>query len=593
MKEQTLQEKIRSAYDSGNIAALRDLRLELMADTIRISLMRWYEVSGRDVTLPDQREMISGSILYADPGEVRIPANEKPTLVSVVKSDTLLAGKALLDEGYNPAVLNFANRNTPGGGVLHGAGAQEENIFRRTNLFQSLYQFHCHGERLCIQQRPEQYPLDRNTGGVYSPDVTVFRGLELDGYPLLEEPYQLGVVTVAALNRPPLKDADHLADEMTEPTRRKMRTIFRIALKHGHDSIVLGAWGCGAFKNPPKHIARLFHEVMLEDEFRNRFRKIVFAIVDREHIEKTDGKGGNFEPFRAEFSSEAGPENKTENGGGRADMLRRFRGMFWGLVVGDCLGSPIQFSDKDRHVHVTDMIPCAYFHTPPGYWTDDSSMAFCVADSVARCGKYDLQDIADTFLRWFRDGYWSSLPEAFDVGGATAFAMHGIRSGKLCNGSEDSQGNGSIMRLAPSYILNYGNPDRTRLHEVSDLTHCSRRVRGVVDLMADVCDEHMQGRRTVVQSAYETRDEVNNSGWAVSTLQAALWAFHTTETFEDGMIAAVNLGGDADTIGAVYGQIAGAFYGFDAIPERWLSAIKDRGKIDDLIERFLSLCVKS
>ena len=75
----------------------------------------------------------------------------------------------------------------------------------------------------------------------------------------------------------------------------------------------------------------------------------------------------------------------------RDELLRRFRGMFWGLVVGDCLGSPIQFSDKDRHVHVTDMLPCSFFHTPPGYWTDDSAMAFCVADSVVRCGEYDLQ----------------------------------------------------------------------------------------------------------------------------------------------------------------------------------------------------------
>ena len=304
MTEQNLQNRFRSAYDSGNIADLRELRIKLLADTIRISLLRCYEASGRSVTLPDPREMMSESVLYTDPGEVRIPARTENTQVSVVKSDSLLAGKALLDEGCKPAVLNFANRNTPGGGVLHGAGAQEENIFRRSDLFLSLYQFHSHGERLSIHQRPERYPLDRNTGGVYSPGVTVFRGLELDGYPLLEEPYRLGVVTVAAINRPPLKDADHLANEMTEPTRRKMRTIFRIALKHGHDSIVLGAWGCGAFKNPPKHIARLFHEVMLEDEFRNRFRKIVFAIVDREHIEKGNGTGGNFAPFRAEFNSD-------------------------------------------------------------------------------------------------------------------------------------------------------------------------------------------------------------------------------------------------------------------------------------------------
>ena len=275
----------------------------------------------------------------------------------------------------------------------------------------------------------------------------------------------------------------------------------------------------------------------------------------------------------------------------RKDLLPRFRGMFWGLVVGDCLGSPIQFSDKDRHVHVTDMLPCDFFHTPPGYWTDDSSMAFCVADSVVRCGGYALQDIADTFLRWYRDGYWSSLPDAFDIGGATHIAMRGIKNGSLRNGTEDSQGNGSIMRFAPSYVLNYGKPDRTILFEVSDLTHSSKRVCGVVDLMADVCDEHLQGHRTIVQSTYETRDEVDNSGWAVSTLQAALWAFQTTETFEDGMIAAVNLGGDADSIGAVYGQIAGAFYGIDAIPPRWLNAIKDRENVNELIEAFLAVAV--
>jgi len=286
------------------------------------------------------------------------------------------------------------------------------------------------------------------------------------------------------------------------------------------------------------------------------------------------------------------PERRTLTMSENDDLLPRFRGMFWGLVVGDCLGSPIQFSEKDHHPHITEMVACPIFHTPPGYWTDDSSMAFCVADSVVRCGKYDLQDIADTFVRWYREGFWSSLPHAFDVGHATQEAIYAIENGSLSNGFEESQGNGSIMRLAPSYILNYGSFNRTILHEVSDLTHNSGKVRETVDLMDTVLDEHMQGHRTSIKSSYETRDEVDNSGWAVSTLQAALWAFQTTETFEDGMIAAVNLGGDSDTIGAVYGQIAGAYYGFDAIPERWLSAIKDREKISELIESFLKVAVK-
>ena len=123
----------------------------------------------------------------------------------------------------------------------------------------------------------------------------------MEGYPLLAEPYQLGIVTVAAMNRPELKDRNQIADHLVEAVKEKMRTIFRIALNHGHDSIVLGAWGCGAFKNPPQHIAKLFHQIMEEEEFLDRFRKIVFAIVDRRKLEIGPAKIGNFLPFQKEF----------------------------------------------------------------------------------------------------------------------------------------------------------------------------------------------------------------------------------------------------------------------------------------------------
>lgn len=93
-------------------------------------------------------------------------------------------------------------------------------------------------------------------------------------------------------------------------------------------------------------------------------------------------------------------------------------GALWGLLVGDCLGSPIQFTEKDGHPHVTEMVPCETFGTPPGYWTDDGSMALCVAESVARLGRFDRADVGNNFVRWLRDGFLSSLPRAFDVGGA-------------------------------------------------------------------------------------------------------------------------------------------------------------------------------
>ena len=106
--------------------------------------------------------------------------------------------------------------------------------------------------------------------------------------------------------------------------------------------------------------------------------------------------------------------------------------------------------------------------------------------------------------------------------------------------------------------------------------------------MDQILSDHVSGRKTSIESIYKNREEVNNSGWAVSTLNAALWAFENSKTFEEGMILAVNLGGDADTIGAVYGQIAGAWYGFEAIPRRWLDSIKDQSKINDLIESLLT-----
>ncbi len=262
-------------------------------------------------------------------------------------------------------------------------------------------------------------------------------------------------------------------------------------------------------------------------------------------------------------------------------------GALWGLVVGDCLGSPIQFTEKDGHPWITEMVYCPVFGTPAGYWTDDSSMAFCVAESLARLGRFDEGDVGRNFVRWLRKGWWSSLEHAFDVGGATATAVRGIEAGRLKNGGEDTQGNGSIMRLAPSWLAARAWGREEILSETSDLTHASGKVREVVARMAKALDELAETGETGVRSAYSSREECGISGWAVSTLESALWALESTEAFEEALVAAVNLGGDADSIGAVCGQLAGAKYGVGAIPERWLAAIKERGRIESLWERLL------
>ena len=289
---------------------------------------------------------------------------------------------------------------------------------------------------------------------------------------------------------------------------------------------------------------------------------------------------------KADGLARAGRERKD-------GLLRdRCKGMIWGLIVGDCLGSPIQFTRKDDHPRITEMVACPVFGLPPGYWTDDSSMAMCVMDSYVRRKGYDLHDVGDTFAKWLTEGYLSAIEgRAFDVGMATRAACMSIAFGrKYVNGQENSQGNGSIMRFAPSYLIARAMGGSAKvMHEVSDLTHSSGKVREVVDRFAVILDKHVAGRRTAEVSAYKTRDEVNNSGWAVSTLDAALWAFNTTETFEDGMVAAVNLGGDSDTIGAVYGQIAGAYYGFSAMPKRWITAVKTWESVDAMVEEFLDV----
>lgn len=274
------------------------------------------------------------------------------------------------------------------------------------------------------------------------------------------------------------------------------------------------------------------------------------------------------------------------------------KGMLWGLIVGDAFGSPIQFSGKDSHQWITEMVPCPVFGLPAGYWTDDGSMAMCVMDSFVRKGGYDLEDIGNTFVKWLEGGYLSSVDGcSFDVGGATYSSVKAIKRGSLVNGCEDSQGNGSIMRFAPSLLIGEheklanGRLPYQVMHEISDLTHSSNRVREVVDRMGSILYDHLKGRKTCCVSAFNTREEVDNSGWAVSTLEAALWAFNSTNTFEEGLVAAVNLGGDSDTIGAVYGQIAGAYYGYNAIPTRWVRAVKDWSKVDTLISDFVNLVI--
>ena len=290
---------------------VKTMRAKEFRHTVEIVNQGYYFTeNGRKNTFPDDSKMQRSTVFYDS--EIRlpdIPENDTPTIVDVENIDTIYAGAMLKEMGHNPALLNMASRRNPGGGVATGAGAQEETLFRRTNLFRSLFRYTPDAWRYGLECSDKQYPLDRNYGGIYTPDAICFRETERKGYALLESPVSLSFISVAGMNCPDLTDNGMIAPHHVEPIKNKIRTIFRIGLLHGHDSLVLGALGCGAFRNPPAHIARLFHEVMKEKEFKNRYKIIIFAILEDHNSRKEHNPEGNFFPFCREFH-EMMPEMK-------------------------------------------------------------------------------------------------------------------------------------------------------------------------------------------------------------------------------------------------------------------------------------------
>ena len=229
------------------------------------------------------------------------PINQYDTIVSVVKQDCLSCAHDMLkaDATDDLCVLNMASSRNPGGGVLTGAGAQEEYLFRCSDYFRFLYQYASTFDSLALYNIPHNpqhcYPLGRY-GGIYSHGVTIFRDVEANGYQLIDDPWRVNFVAVAAhrlsykVNRIPL--------DKVESTIRKIRAILRIAYNNGQRRLVLGAFGCGAFHNPPGHMAELFKQVLGESEFEGLFREIRFAI-----IEDHNSHDQNYKVFASVFQS--------------------------------------------------------------------------------------------------------------------------------------------------------------------------------------------------------------------------------------------------------------------------------------------------
>lgn len=299
-------------------------------------------------------------------------------------------------------------------------------------------------------------------------------------------------------------------------------------------------------------------------------------------------------------------------------LSSRIRHAFFGLAVCDALGAPLEFKPRrwNPNKYTTDMLPNPNFDLPEGHFTDDTSMALCLAQSLIDAGgKDDPVDQAKRYVRWMDDGYMSSVSGyAFDIGIQTRLALQYWRKQPEISTLEFVQkkfneerrcGNGSLMRVLPCALVARSEAEAVDLsRRSSEVTHPHQRCSDACSLYSSLVYHALRGSsktkllqhlrenlksdaidpdihlrlieyEEVLDFKKKPRSEISSSGYVLDSLEAALWAFFTTDKFEEGAIEVVNLGDDADTVGAIYGGLAGAFYGNEScIPDRWLSKMK-------------------
>lgn len=295
----------------------------------------------------------------------------------------------------------------------------------------------------------------------------------------------------------------------------------------------------------------------------------------------------------------------------------RFRGCLLGLAAGDALGTTLEFRPPGTFREINDMVGGGPFHLKPGQWTDDTSMALCLAASLIEKGRFDPMDQMQRYVRWWKEGYMSSTGECFDIGGTIEDALwHFTDTGDPYSGSTDpfSAGNGSLMRLAPvpmfyasdavEAIARSADSSRTT-HGAAEAIDACRYFGGLlVDALNGVDKETLlsplycpaQGLwdrepladkiAEVASGSFKRREPptIRGTGYVVESMEAALWAFYKSDDFREGALLAANLGDDADTTAAIYGQIAGAHYGVEAIPLEWRELLAMSSEITSMAD---------
>ena len=350
-----------------------------------------------------------------------------------------------------------------------------------------------------------------------------------------------------------------------------------------------------------------FREIYLKDYLSNIYNKTDDSLV-KERIVALEKCLQYFQQKKIE-QEESKKIFKTDN----------IESCFLGLAIGDALGVPVEFKKREylKINPVKDYIGYGCWNQLPGTWSDDSSLTFCLTESLLnRC---NLLEISKKFIKWYKEGYWGARNEVFDVGNTTRDAIGELIKGTnpLYSGGFDeySNGNGSLMRIIP--LAFYGaeiakpNSRFVLVKEVSSITHAhllsvlccyyyvtiafllysgknidEAFIETQNDFSSFVADKDYNPQvlkffDRILSSTFKNIPEVeiNSSGFVIDSLEASIWCLLNTTSFKECVLKAVNLGGDTDTTGCIAGGLAGLYYGMEGIPEKW---IKELARVDDI-----------
>ncbi len=307
----------------------------------------------------------------------------------------------------------------------------------------------------------------------------------------------------------------------------------------------------------------------------------------------------------------------------------RILGGLWGALVGDALGVPVEFRNRAevQCEPVTGMRSFGTHRQPSGTWSDDGALVLCTADSLVH-SEFDVADMGSRFVKWMNDGLWAATGEAFDVGCTTADALtriaNGIPAEEAGGRHEDTNGNGSLMRIIPVALRFANDPVHTlarRIERASAITHGHDRSKMGCVFYSSMVSELLRGQlphaaldstRKIFAAHYagsasldrfrhlleddflmSTEGDIVSTGYVLHTLHASLWCLLTTSSYRECVLKAVNLGGDTDTTGCVAGGLAGVTYGVQSIPDDWKKQLPRQEPVGELLDKFAELCVST